>query len=285
MDRTLSHNESKIVLDLAWRRQETVTLEAIRAALACSESYARFMAHRLVKKGWLDRLRPGLYQLVPAERGREGVADTNPLAAGAVLAAPYFFSFGTACTHHGLTEQVFSEVYLVTRTRRRPRLVRGKRYVFVPAPEERFFGFAKLKVLGAAVRMATTERALVDAVDRPRYAGGIGEVSRIVARASRRVSWDVLLDGLRRFGESALVQRLGYLLELNRVAVPRGPRAALRELVRPGSKILLGPRDSWGLRGPLSSAWNVIENVPREVLLSNDERPKRRVTFGRKGAS
>jgi hypothetical protein len=35
------------------------------------------------------------------------VADTNPLAAGAVLVRPYFFSFGTACTYHGLTDQVF----------------------------------------------------------------------------------------------------------------------------------------------------------------------------------
>jgi predicted transcriptional regulator of viral defense system len=283
MERTLSRNESKVVLDLEWRGQKTVTLGEIQAALACSGSYARFMAHQLVKKGWLERLRPGLYQLVPAERGREGVADTNPLAVGAVLVSPSFFSFGTACTHHGLTEQVFSEVSLVTRARRRPQLVRGTRYVFVPVPEERFFGFTERTVLGAPVQMATVERALVDAVDRPRYAGGIGEVSRIVARASRRMSWDALLTILRRVGESALVQRLGYLLECNRVAVPPETLAALHGLVRPGSKIPLGPRARWGLHGPLSRAWNVIENVPREVLLEGDDPPKRRVTFPKRG--
>jgi predicted transcriptional regulator of viral defense system len=282
MERTLSQNESKVVLELEWRGQKTVTLGEIRAALACSEGYARFMAHQLVRKGWLERLRPGLYQLVPAERGREGVGDTNPLAAGAALISPCFFSFGTACTHHGLTEQVFSEVHLVTRSRRRPRVVRGKRYVFVPVPEERFFGFAEITVLGATVRMATVERALADAIDRPRYAGGIGEVSRIVARAGRRVSWEALLGCLRRFGESALVQRLGYLLELNRVEVPTEALAALRALVRPGSKIPLGPRDKWGLRGPLSAAWNVIENVPREVLLAGDGQSRRRVTFAKR---
>ena len=286
MERTLSQNESKVVLDLEWRGQRTVTLDEIKAALACSDNYARYMAHRLVKKGWLERLLPGLYHLVPADRGREGVADTNPLAAGAVLVSPSFFSFGTACTLHGLTEQVFAEIYLVTRTRMKPRRVRDKRYVFVPVPEDRFFGFSELTVLGAAVQMATIARALADAVDRPRYAGGIGEVSRIVTRASRRVSWDALLDGLRQFGESALVQRLGYLLELNRAEVPREALDVLRGLVRPGSKIPLGPRAKWGLHGPLSQRWNVIENVPREVLLSGDERPKRRVAFGSKtGAS
>jgi predicted transcriptional regulator of viral defense system len=279
MERTLSQNESKVVLDLEWRGQTTVTLGEIRAALACSEGYARFMAHQLVRKGWLERLRPGLYQLVPADRGREGVGDTNPLAAGAALISPYFFSFGTACTHHGLTEQVFSEVHLVTRTRRRPQVVRGKRYVFVPVPEERFFGFGEITVLGAAVQMATVERALADAVDRPRYAGGIGEVSRIVLRAGRRASWEALLDCLRRFGKSALVQRLGYLLELNRVEFSTEALAALRALVRPSSKVPLGPRDKWGLRGTLSAKWNVVENVPREVLLAGDGKPTRRVTF------
>lgn len=285
MERTLSQNEAKVVLDLEWRGQRIVTLAEIQAALACSGSYARFMAHQLARKGWLERLRPGLYQLVPAERGREGVVDTNPLAAGAVLASPYFFSFGTACTQHGLTEQVFAEIFLVTRTRRKSWLLRGKRYVFVPVPEMRFFGFSEFKVLGVVVQLATIERALADALDRPRYAGGIGEVSRMVARASRRVSWDALLDCLHRFGESALVQRLGYLLEFTRAEVPGMAIDALHGLVRPGSKILLGPGAKWGRHGALSRPWNVIENVPREVLLAGDDQPRRRVTFGKKGDS
>jgi predicted transcriptional regulator of viral defense system len=283
MERSLSRNESQVVLDLEWRGQKTVTLREIQTALGCSDSYARFMAYQLVKKGWLERLRPGIYQLVPAERGRDGVGDTNPLAAGAVLASPYFFSFGTACTHHGLTEQVFAEVYLVTRARRRPQRVRGKRYVFVAVSEQRFFGFAEIKILGASVRMAIAERALVDAIHRPRYAGGVGELSRITARAARRVSWDAVVRCLRRFDESALVQRLGYLLELTRVEVPQKTRAALHGLVRPRSKIPFGPRAKWGQHGPLCRDWNVIENVPREVLLAGDEQSQRRVTFTKPG--
>jgi len=279
--RTLSRNESRVILDLEWRGQHMVTLAQIRAALACTDSYARFMAYRLVAKGWLERLRPGLYQLVPADRGPMGAGDTNPLAAGAALVSPYFFSFGTACTHHGLTEQVFSEVYLVTLARRKSRLLRGKRYVFVPVPERRFFGFSAVEVLGAAVQMATMERALIDALDRPRYAGGIAEVSRIVARSGRHVSWDALLDALRGFGESALVQRLGYLLHLNGTEIPRRALNAMHDLVRPGSKIPIGPGARWGRRGGLSRPWNVIENVPREVLVARDERPRRRVRFGR----
>jgi len=279
MERTLSRNEAKVILDLEWRGQKTVTLAELREKLGASEGYARLLAHRLVKKGWLERLRPGLFQLVPAGRGREGVADTHPLTAGAVLVDPYFFSFGTACTYHGLTEQVFAEVYLACQERRRPETIRGKRYVFVYVPEERFFGFEETAVLGQVVQMATVERALLDAIDRPRYAGGIGEVFRIAARAAPRVSWEALLDLLREWRSSALVQRLGYFLDLHGVDVRDDVRAAMLELVLPQSKIQLGSRRKWGTTGKLVRPWNVVENLPRDVFTPKGEKPRRRVVF------
>ena len=244
-----------------------------------SEVYARKLAHGLVKKGWFERLRPGLFLLVPASRGREGVADMNPLAAGAVLISPYFYSFGTACTHHGLTEQVFSEVYLACQEHRRPETIRAKRYVFVHVPEERFFGFEEIAVLGQAVQMATAERAVLDAIDRPRFAGGIGEVSRIVSRAAAKVSWDELIGLARKWGSSALVQRLGYFVDLHGIELPHHVRSSFLDLVRPKSKIQLGSRGRWGASGKLVRPWNVIENVPRDVLLSTHEKAGRRVVF------
>jgi len=282
MERTLSQAEARVVLDLEWRNQKTVTLAELRAGLGASDSYARKFAHRLVQKGWLERLRPGLFRLVPADRGREGVADTHPLAAGAALVQPYFFSFGTACTHHGLTEQAFAEVYVACQERRRPEIIRGKRYVFVNVSKDRFFGFAETQVLGETVQMATVERALLDAIDRPRFAGGIGEVSRIAARAASRVSWKVLLELVRKWRSSALAQRLGYFLDLHGVAMPEDAHRALLELVLPQSKIQLGSRRKWGTTGRLARPWNVVENVPRDVLLAGDHKPRRRVSFDRK---
>jgi len=278
MARTLSKNEATVVLDLEWRGQRTVTLEDLRRMLGASDGYARFLAHRLVKKGWLERLRPGLYQLVPADRGREGVPDSHPLSAAAALVAPYFFSYGTACTHHGLTEQVFAEVYIACRVRRRPESIRGKRHVFVNLPAERFFGFEEVPVLGQPVQMAVLERALLDAIDRTGFAGGMGEVSRIVARAAPRLSWESLVNLAGRWGSSALVQRLGFFLDLHRVGVPDDVRNALLGLIRPRSKVHLGSRRRWGTRGKLVRPWNVVQNVPGDVLIEKGE-GRRRVVF------
>ena len=285
MERSLSKNEAKVVLDLEWRGQTTVTLGELRQSLGASESYARFFAHKLVQKGWLERLRPGLFRLVPAARGREGVADANPLTAGAVLIAPYFFSFGTACTFHGLTEQVFAEVYIACQERRRPVLVRGKRYVFVEVKEERFFGFTYQTVLGDPVQMATLERAMLDALSRPQHAGGLSEVSRVVSRAAARISWPVLIELAHRWQAAAVIQRLGCLLDLVRADMPAEARSELIALTEGASKIQLGPRAKWGYVGKLVQPWNVVENVPRDVLLSSADQGRRRFTFRSKRAS
>jgi predicted transcriptional regulator of viral defense system len=134
-------------------------------------------------------------------------------------------------------------------------------------------------VLGAAVQMATPERALVDALDRPHYAGGVGEVSRMIARSLPRLAPDRLVELLERWGESALAQRLGYLAELHGVECSPVLRAGLEQLVRPGSKVLLGPRRRWGTSGTLARRWNIIENVPRDVLVEKDAGRRRRVRF------
>jgi predicted transcriptional regulator of viral defense system len=277
--RTLSKNEAKIVLDLEWRAQKAITAAEMRSILGASDGYARFVAHRLVQKGWLQRVRPGLFQLVPAERGPEGVSDTNSLTIGPLLVDPYFFSFGTACTHYGFTEQVFAEVYVACRTPKRPVTVRGTRYVFASVPERRFFGFEEVEVLGSKVQMATRERAVLDALDRPRYAGGIREVSPIVGKAASRLSWEKLLGLAGRWDESAGIQRLGYFLDLHHVELPANVRDRLRALIRPGSKVHLGSRAEWGTSGHLVQPWDIIENVPREQLLEKDRERRRKRAF------
>lgn len=101
----------------------------------------------------------------------------------------------------------------------------------------------------------------------------------MVSRSWGKLPWDALLELLRRWKESALVQRLGYLLDLHHVEVSAEQRVALESLVRPGSKVHLGARGRWGTSGKLVRPWNVVVNVPHDVLVEKGERLKRRVTF------
>lgn len=279
MDRSLSKNEAKVVLGLEWAGKTTARLADVRSALGASDAYARFVAHRLVQKGWLERLRPGLFQVIPADRGLDAAGDMNPLAAGSELVAPYFYSFGTTCTHYGFTEQVFQEVYIACLARRRPVVIRGTRYIFATVPADRFFGFREASVLGRPVQMATAERTLLDAVDRPGLAGGVGELAHIVGRAATRISWEALLEDAGHFGSTAVIQRLGSLLDVQRAAVPDRIRAGLGRLSHAGGRIYLAPVGRWGTKGPVSRPWNVVLNLPAAAL----EPPAPRTLFPYKG--
>lgn len=282
--RTLSAIESRVILDLEWRGQRTVTTADLTLLLGGSDGHARVVAHRLVRKGWLEPLKRGLFLVVPADRGPAGLPDTNPLAVGVhLIARPHFYSYATACSFHHLTEQAFATVYLVCQRAQRSLVVRDSRYVFVRVDDTRFFGSEKVDVLGAKVDMATLERALLDAIDQPRHAGGIGEVSRIVRNAAPRVSWPRMVAYAERWRESAIVQRLGYLLDVHGAKLDERTRKRLRRLVFQDSKIFLGDRKRWGTSGRLVAEWGIVENVPREVLVERGEGQRRAMRLPERG--
>jgi predicted transcriptional regulator of viral defense system len=92
-------------------------------------------------------------------------------------------------------------------------------------------------------------------------------VKLIVSRAASRVFWPAFLDLARRWQAASVFQRLGCLLDLHRVEIPADLRAELVELTRGASRIQLGPRARWGHAGKLMQPWNIVENVPCDVLV------------------
>ena len=281
-ERSLSKAEARLVLEMEWRKQRTISLNEIQALLGVKQVYARFVAYRLVQKRWFERLRRGVFQLIPAERGREAIADTSPFVANEIFPSPCFYSFGSACSYYGFTEQAFAEMYLVSSKKHTAELVREKKYVFAYTPQSRFFGFEKIEIFGCKVEIATPERAILDALDRPEYAGGISEVSRIVRKAAPKLDFKRLLEFARTWNQSALVQRLGYLLDLNQIKITKQNRNELKRLVNPNNKIHLAARRRWNATTHLNTEWHIIENVPKEILLEKTEGTKRPFIF-RKG--
>lgn len=270
-ERSLSKTESRLILELEWRGQRITSLDEIQSLLKIREGNARFMAYRLVQKGWFERLRPGVFQLIPAERGREGIADTNPYFNSEVFLQPCFYSFGSASSFYGFTEQTFAEMYLASAKRHRPEEIRSKKYIFAYTPNALFFGFEEVEIFGNKVQMAVPERAILDALDRPEYAGGITEVSRIIRKSGQKIDFDKILKFVRAWNQSALVQRFGFLLDLHQIKITNEIRNELKKLVKPDNKIYLTTRGKWKTPLRLNTEWTVIENVPRDILLENEE--------------
>ncbi|MBN1461929.1 MAG: hypothetical protein JXA57_20555 [Armatimonadetes bacterium] len=272
MSRSLSDLEARLILHLEWEKQPTVSIDETMAILDCSYDHARQVLSRLARRHWLAPLTPGTYELIPAERGEHAFPDTNPLFIGSTLIEPYYFSFATAAYFHGLSTQASSTVYLATSARPRRRLIhlRGKDYRLVHQPPHKFFGDIEVDAYGSPVRIAEPEKTVLDALDRPEYAGDIPEIAGMLHRGGGRLEWDKLSDSALRFDSQALIQRLGYLLDTLNLSPSETLRDRLLSAVGKSTPYLGRPA-RWGTGGDYNPTWRIVDNVPRRELLAEIE--------------
>jgi predicted transcriptional regulator of viral defense system len=272
MIRSLSALESRLIMRLEWEKKPVVTIQEAMAMLHCSYEQARQVLRRLARDGWLARIRPGTYELIPAERGEHAFPDTNPLFVGSTLVTPYYFSFATAAFFHGLSTQAAATVYIATTTRTRRRLltVRGKEYRLVRQAPYKFFGEAEVDAYGTRVMMAKPEKTVVDCLDRPTYAGDIPEIAAMLWRGKGELDWKLLANYAVRVECQALVQRLGYLTEVLRIRMSAPARERLLASVGK-SYPYLGRPSRWGTGGQYDATWRIVDNVPRQQLLAEIE--------------
>ncbi|MGC1834113.1 MAG: type IV toxin-antitoxin system AbiEi family antitoxin, partial [Candidatus Acidiferrales bacterium] len=225
--RTLSVQESKVILALTEKHRREATRAEIAALLGANEKAADHVIESLRRKGWLERATWGEYLLVPPEQGPDVLGNSNLLARASRVADPYYIGFATAATQYGLTTQHRNIIFVVTPTRLRAREVGESRVRIVNLSSKKFFGFAPVDVLGYKVMMSDREKTALDCVERPDLAGGVGETAVILANATRRLDWSKANDYLERIGSGALARRVGWLADHVKADVPPAARDRL----------------------------------------------------------
>jgi len=81
------------------------------------------------------------------------------------------------------------------------------------------------------------------------------------------LDWDQLINYALRVQSQVLVQRLGYLTDL--LDIPLAP--TMRDQLLGGigkSTPYLGRIGQWGAGGAYDNIWRIVDNIPRQELLS-----------------
>ena len=267
--RSLSKTEAGLVSQLEFEGELIIDLDTIQRLTGLDRNPARILATRLSKKGWLARVRRGVYQFVPAQMG--GYERQDWFMVLQAVRAPYYLSFLAAAYHYGLTPQRPTVAQIAT-----PRLIRA-RYATpehgieqVVIGEERFFGEREETRDGLTITVATPEKAVIDCLHAVNRCGGILEVARIVQRAARRLDVTTLVGYAIRVGNKTLSQRLGYLLELAGVDPEDRDLRRLKESLG-RRRAYLANVSMYGRKGSFVPRWGLIDNVGRERLLSEAE--------------
>ena len=242
--------------------------------MRCSADYAYVLLHNLKRKHWLERISTGLYQFVPAAYGYpEKIPPANSFAVGAALVEPYYFSYYTANSHYGFTTQMPFTLFIAT-TKKKPKVEwQSVTFKFVTLSKRKFFGYRFERAFDADVCMAEPEKAIVDSFDKPHYAGGVEQLARITWRGLAKIDEGKLVDYAVRMESHALVQRLGFVVDsLSKEGLVQPLASDHRGLLLRhvgNTPIYLDSRKL--KKGSFSKDWNVIDNVPREQLLSEIE--------------
>ena len=254
------------MLTLSEQGRREIARPEIIQLLGVSSKAADHVINSLRRKGWLERASWGKYLFIEPNQGPEALGESNLLALASRIAEPYYIGFGTAATHYGLTTQHRNVIWLVTPKHLRDRQI-GETQVQVVNPVTRkFFGFDSIDVLGYKIIISDLEKTVIDCIDRPELAGGIGETTYILGTACRRLDWKKVTNYLERIGSSPLIRRFGWLVDYVNADIPSGERERLLRLAGKGRKTFLGPRgESQGTVG-YSEAWHLFVNVTSKEL-------------------
>ena len=150
----------------------------------------------LKKKEAIETIKAGLY----------AIKGTNELIVGSYLNWPSYLSFWSALNYYGFTDQLPKTLFYATTRYRK----RASNYKYVTLSKKRFFGYARI----GDIIIAEKEKAIVDSLLFPKYAGGIMELIKCVRRSINELDKDKLVNYAMKIGSKAVLRRLGFILEL-----------------------------------------------------------------------
>ncbi len=177
---------------------------------------ARFVGY-LASRGWLARVRRGLYAPVPLEASAPEEWRSDPWLVAARVFEPCYIGGWSACEHWGLTEQLFRDVLVVTarQQRRSTARVQGMDFRVVTRKQEALFGTRPVWRGRERIQVSDPSRTIVDVLDEPALGGGIRHGADVLVEYFEGEHRDekTLIAYGDRLGNRTVFKRLGFLVE------------------------------------------------------------------------
>jgi predicted transcriptional regulator of viral defense system len=234
--------------------------------LGLDRKHAARLLGYLARRGWLARVRRGLYLPVPLDARRSGEWTADPWVVAERVFNPCYIGGWSACEHWDLTEQVFRSLLVVTTRRVRERDVdmQGIAFHLTVRGSDALFGTAAVWRGQQRVAVSDPTRTIVDVLDDPRLGGGIRTVSDVLREymLSRHRDDQLLIAYGDRLRRRALFKRLGYLVE--QLDIDTDDLVAACRERRGAGLIALDP--SVKARGRIVRRWGLRDNVALQEL-------------------
>jgi predicted transcriptional regulator of viral defense system len=194
-----------------------VSVAEVADVLGVSRTAAAKMLARWAQKGWLSRIRRGVYVPVPLESRTADVALEDPWVIATRLYSPCYIGGWSAAEYWGMTEQIFRTVVVSTTQRPRDRKpnIKGTAFLLRTIAQDALFGLKPVWRGKVKIEVSDPTRTMLDMLSDPQWGGGIRSTVDMLGSylGSDNKNLSLLLDYATRLGNGAVFKRLGFLLE------------------------------------------------------------------------
>lgn len=273
VDKALGKNATRLFLELLKNGHHTFSLADAEEIVGLQDFSLRNFVSKLQQKGFVSRIKAGLYNIVPLEMGTESeyLGDPYIVVREIVrkkfkkLEPQYFISHASAMDIHQMVTQPHLEIYATTTQQIKAHHILGTKFHFITCKPQHYFGFKKhWATKSEMVFVSDLERTVLDGLKMPEYCGGITEVAKGFWMKRSEINYSKLVDYAEKLNIGAVYRRLGYLLEVYKIDCPKEIERLQKKITR--SYSLLDP--TLLEEGKHQTRWQLQLNIREEEFLS-----------------
>ena len=195
----------------------TISVEDAARILDVSSTDAAKMLSRWTQKGWMSRVRRGLYVSVPLESRTADVPLEDPWLIADRLFSPCYIGGWSAAEYFDLTEQIFNTTMVMTvqKPRNRRPDIKGTAFMLRTISEKAIFGLQPVWRGQVKISVSDPTRTIIDMLVAPVVGGGIRPVKDMLENylRSENKNLEQLIEYGEKLGNGAVFKLLGFLLE------------------------------------------------------------------------
>jgi len=265
--KTIGPQAAHLITTLHEQNKPIFRLKEVQKILRVDEVSSRSFVRKLVNRGVVTRLKPGLFILVPFELGKKADYIGNPFVVAREIMSgkDYFLSHATAMEIHGGITQPQLIIYVTTSKSRRSITSLGIEFRFIHNQKKYFFGIDDhWATKQEKVKVSDLERTIIDGLKQPEYCGGLTEVAKALWMRHQDINVNRLIGYAIKIDVGAVIRRLGFLLELYKIGTSEDWKILSSHLTE--TYVRLDPLLL--SEGKFLRKWRLQLNVAPEELLS-----------------
>lgn len=192
------------------------TTEGLNTQFAVSENAMKKTLQRLKSQGTIAMVRRGFYAIVPPEYRAQGIIPTSLYVNDLMkyLNRDYYVGLLNAAAYHGAAHQQPQNYAIITEGIAFRPIKNDK--VNILFYTKKFWNkkdVIKKKVDTGYINISSPELTAFDLINYYKEVGGFNRVATVIEELKEMIDATKLVETGEQYGEVAVVQRLGYLLE------------------------------------------------------------------------